>query len=42
MKLGREFTWDAARQEVSGDEEANRLLRRSYRQPWTHPEPDTI
>jgi predicted dehydrogenase len=42
MKLGREFTWDVARQEVSGDEEANRLLRRSYRQPWTHPEPDTI
>jgi predicted dehydrogenase len=42
MKLGRSLTWDAARQRVTGDEEANRLLRRSYRKPWVHPEPDRV
>jgi hypothetical protein len=25
------------KQEVIGDAEANRWLRRSYRAPWTHP-----
>jgi len=39
MKTGRTFTWDARAQRVANDEEANRLLRRPYRQPWTHPEP---
>jgi predicted dehydrogenase len=38
MKLGRELTWDAEKQQVVGDDEANRLLRRAYRQPWVHPE----
>jgi predicted dehydrogenase len=38
MKLGRELTWDAQKQEVVNDSEANQLLRRPYRQPWTHPE----
>src|SRR5262249_18332391 len=38
MKLGRALTWDAERQRVVGDEEANKLLRRPYRGPWTHPE----
>jgi predicted dehydrogenase len=38
MKLGRELTWDAEKQQVVGDDEANRLLRRPYRQPWVHPE----
>jgi predicted dehydrogenase len=38
MKLGRELTWDAERQEVANDREANELLRRRYRQPWIHPE----
>jgi predicted dehydrogenase len=38
MQLGRTLTWDAARQRVIGDEEANRLLRRPYRNPWVHPE----
>jgi predicted dehydrogenase len=42
LKLGREFAWDPARQAVVGDEEANRLLQRRYRQPWTHPKPDTV
>lgn len=39
MRLGRTLTWDAQRQRVIGDEEANRLLRRPYRRPWVHPEP---
>ena len=38
MQLGRELTWDAEKQRVVGDDEANRLLRRPYRQPWVHPE----
>ena len=29
--------WDAAKQEVAGDPEANKLLRRPYRAPWAHP-----
>ena len=40
MQLGRSLTWDAAKQQVVGDAEANRVLRRLYRQPWVHPEPD--
>ena len=37
MKLGRTLTWDAAKEEVVGDDEANRALKRPYRSPWTHP-----
>jgi predicted dehydrogenase len=39
LKLGRALTWDAQRQRVVGDEEANRLLLRKYRAPWIHPDP---
>jgi predicted dehydrogenase len=39
MKLGRTMVWDAAKQQVVGDAEANRLLCRPYRQPWVHPQP---
>ena len=42
LKLGRTLTWDAASGQVVGDEEANRLLRRPYRQPWSHPEPESV
>jgi predicted dehydrogenase len=42
MQLGRTLTWDAQQQQVAGDEEANRLLRRPYRQPWEHPDPKTV
>lgn len=38
MKLGRSLKWDAAKQQVVGDEEANKLLARPYRQPWVHPQ----
>ncbi len=37
QKLNRTLTWDATRQVIENDEEANRLLRRPYRQPWAHP-----
>ncbi|MFN0086032.1 MAG: Gfo/Idh/MocA family protein [Blastocatellia bacterium] len=37
LRLGRSLTWDAQKQRVVGDEEANRLLKREYRKPWTHP-----
>lgn len=37
MKLGRTLTWDPAAQHVVGDDEANALLKRPYRQPWVHP-----
>jgi predicted dehydrogenase len=42
MQLGRSLRWDAAKGEVTGDDEANRLLRRPYRSPWIHPEVATI
>jgi predicted dehydrogenase len=38
MMLGRGLAWDAAKQQVVGDDEANKLLRRPYRAPWKHPE----
>jgi predicted dehydrogenase len=42
MKLGRTLTWDAVKQQVVNDDEANKLLRRPYRKPWQHPEPDKV
>jgi predicted dehydrogenase len=42
MKLGRSLKWDPVKQEVVGDDEANRLLHRPYRTPWLHPEPDRV
>jgi hypothetical protein len=37
MQLGRPLAWDAAKGQVTGDAEANRLLKRPYRKPWVHP-----
>ena len=42
LQLGRPLTWDAAKQRVVGDDEANRLLLRPYRKPWVHPTPDKV
>ncbi len=38
LQLGRSLQWDAERGVVKGDEEANRLLKRPYREPWVHPD----
>ena len=42
MGLGRTLRWDPAKHVVIGDEEATKLLRRPYREPWVHPEPDLV
>jgi len=42
MKLGRSLRWDSQAGQVAGDAEANALLRRPYRAPWTHPEPGPV
>jgi len=34
---GRKLTWDAEKEEFTGDAEATRLLGRVYRQPWALP-----
>jgi predicted dehydrogenase len=42
MQLGRSLKWDPEKHQVVGDEEANRLLARPYRAPWTHPTPQNV
>jgi len=42
MGLGRTLQWDPSKGQVVGDDEANRLLRRPYREPWVHPEPESV
>jgi hypothetical protein len=41
-QLGRTLTFDPKKGQIVADEEANRLLRRPYRKPWVHPEPETV
>jgi predicted dehydrogenase len=42
LTLGRTLAWDPVKQRVIGDDEANRLLQRKYRNPWTHPVPESV
>jgi predicted dehydrogenase len=35
MKVGRTLYWDAKKEEVTGDKEANQFLTKQYRKPWT-------
>jgi hypothetical protein len=37
LKLGRSIAWDGEKEEVLGDAQANKLLRREYRKPWQYP-----
>jgi len=37
QQLGRTLTWDPEKQLIVGDDEANKLLKRPYRAPWTLP-----
>jgi len=38
LKVGRSLRWDGAKETVVGDPEANKLLRRKYRDSWKYPE----
>jgi predicted dehydrogenase len=42
VQLGRSLRWDGAKGQVVNDAEANKLLRRPYRSPWVHPEPNSV
>lgn len=42
QQLDRSLKFDPATHQVPGDAEANKLLRRPYRAPWKHPEPDAV
>lgn len=34
LRIGRKLTWDAEKEEIVGDPEANAMLVRPYRKPW--------
>jgi len=36
-RTGRSLQWDAEKEEIIGDPEASKLLRREYRAPWKYP-----
>jgi len=42
LELGRSLNWDSAKHQFVGDAEANKRLRRPYRKPWVHPEPNAL
>ena len=42
MQTGRTLAWDAQQQRIIGDDEANKLLKRPYRSPWVHPDPQNV
>ena len=37
LKLGRSLTWDAEKEQITGDAEAAKGLSRAYRSPWVYP-----
>jgi hypothetical protein len=37
FRTGRVVHWDTAREQITGDAEAQKLILRPYRAPWTLP-----
>ena len=42
MQVGRSLRWNPQTHRIEGDDAANTLLRRPYRAPWVHPEPEKV
>src|SRR5690606_2540502 len=42
MELGRPLVYDPNKRVIVDDPEATQLLQRSYREPWTHPDPKKV
>ena len=42
QQLGRPVIYDSKTRTVPGDAEATRLLARTYRAPWIHPDPAQV
>ena len=42
LQLGRPVAYDPKTRTIPGDAEATRLLARTYRAPWVHPDPATV
>lgn len=42
MQLKRPLSYDPIKREIVGDAEATKLLARTYRGPWVHPDPATV
>jgi hypothetical protein len=38
LKLGRSVRWDGQKEVILNDPEANKLLKREYRDPWKYPD----
>ena len=35
--VGAKITWDGEKEQIVGNAEAAKLLKREYRAPWKHP-----
>lgn len=42
MEVGRTLAWDAKNNQILNDPSANEKLKREYRAPWIHPDPQTV
>jgi predicted dehydrogenase len=42
MKTGKTLSYDPKNRVIINDEKSSKLLRRTYRGPWIHPEPDKV
>ena len=42
MQVRRPLVYDPDKRLIVNDPEASKLLQRSYRMPWVHPDPDNV